>query len=112
MEKGQATPPAYDVPQGCYQQQQQPPAVQVVDKPSVSFDKHPVTMMCPHCRVNITTAVNQINGLVPWLVCGGLALVGCFFGCCIIPFFIDKLKDSEHRCPSCQQVVGRHRLIN
>ncbi|PAA79340.1 hypothetical protein BOX15_Mlig016384g1 [Macrostomum lignano] len=136
MEKGQAPPPAYNASQGGYQpqhypqtgapypppqqhypmqQQPQQSSVQVVvQQPAaaVSFNKEPVTTTCPHCRAHITTAVSYVNGLAPWLVSGGLILIGCWLGCCLIPFCIDDLKDAEHRCPNCQQVVGRHRLIS
>ncbi|RMZ93721.1 lipopolysaccharide-induced tumor necrosis factor-alpha factor -like protein [Brachionus plicatilis] len=42
-----------------------------------------------------------IIGLATWLLSGGIALLGCIFGCCLIPFFIDACKDVEHYCPNC-----------
>uniref|UniRef100_A0A1I8JPF4 LITAF domain-containing protein n=1 Tax=Macrostomum lignano TaxID=282301 RepID=A0A1I8JPF4_9PLAT len=72
-------------------------------RPRCHYNKEPVTTTCPHCPPHITQAVSYVNGLAPWLISGGLILIGCWLGCCLIPFCIDDLKDAEHRCPNCQQ---------
>ena len=45
---------------------------------------------------SVVTIVTRVNGLVTWGLVGGLFLIGCFLGCCLIPLFIDDAKDVEH----------------
>lgn len=71
----------------------------------------PVSCQCPHCRAQVVTAVTYTAGLLPWLLCLGLLLIGCWAGCCLIPFCIDDLKDTTHYCPNCKQVLGTYRRI-
>ena len=40
-------------------------------------------------------------GLLTWLIAGGVCLVGCWLGCCLIPFCIDGVQDVEHRFVCC-----------
>ncbi|KAM8824599.1 LITAF domain-containing protein-like isoform 2-T2 [Synchiropus picturatus] len=59
---------------------------------------------CPHCHQTVMTVVERKAGLMTWMICGGLTLFGCFL-CCCIPFCVDSCKDTEHRCPSCQNII-------
>jgi hypothetical protein len=58
----------------------------------VASGDHPVTCNCPHCHQPIVTRVKKNNGLMVWLAAGGLCIVGCICGCCLIPFCINDLK--------------------
>jgi lipopolysaccharide-induced tumor necrosis factor-alpha factor len=71
----------------------------------------PVSVTCPHCRAQVVTAISYTSGLLAWLICLGLVLLGCWLGCCLIPFCIDDLKDATHSCPNCRQVLGQYRRI-
>merc|ERR1711971_982821 len=98
-QQGYAPPP---------QQPQQPVVVQVQHNsaPPVArtrFDKFPMTMTCPHCQANITTATTSRSGGCAWLTgLGILFLSGGFCcPCAFIPCCIDDFKDFIHSCPSC-----------
>ncbi len=61
---------------------------------SLLYGDMPIQCICPNCHQPIVTRVEKKAGLVPWLVCTGIFLVGGWLGCCLIPFCIDGLKVS------------------
>jgi len=120
---GQTAYPQTAYPQTAYPQQSYPPyghpqqgqTTVVVTQPVVIHPAHyrgvPVSVTCPHCRAQVVTAVSYTTGLLVWLLCLGLLLIGCWLGCCLIPFCIDDLKDTTHYCPNCKQVLCQYRRI-
>jgi hypothetical protein len=61
-----------------------------------NFGDIPVRNTCTQCRRPIMTQINRTVGLGTWLI----VLVLCLFPpLCLIPFFINSLKDIEHKCP-------------
>ncbi|XP_063284906.1 lipopolysaccharide-induced tumor necrosis factor-alpha factor [Pelobates fuscus] len=92
----------------------QPPPVAVqtvyVQQPIVFHDR-PVQMCCTYCTRMMTTRLSYTSGALAWLSCGGLCLLGCGAGCCLIPFCIDSLKDVDHYCSSCNALVGSYKRI-
>jgi len=86
---------------------QQPAVVQVVSTNS----PYPVSTTCPHCRANVVTSVSFSDGLLVWLVAGGLCIIGLWLGCCLIPFCINDLKDVTHSCPNCHAVIGHFKRM-
>jgi len=62
--------------------------------------------ICQFCGAQMVTTTETQSGLLTWLLAGGLCIFGLFFGCCLVPFFIDSTKDVQHSCPHCNQVVG------
>ncbi|CAF1283821.1 unnamed protein product [Rotaria sordida] len=78
---------------------------------SLMFGDMPVQCTCPHCYQIIVTRVEKREGLLPWLICGGILLMGGWLGCCLIPFCIDSLKDTEHYCPHCAALLGSQRRL-
>jgi len=62
---------------------------------------------CQFCNNNVVTEVVYESGGMTWLLSGGLCLLGCWLGCCLIPFGIDGCKDVVHICPHCHNTVGR-----
>lgn len=76
------------------------------------FGRYSAVTQCPTCRHTGPTNVVFDPGCGTWLVCGALALVGCWMGCCLVPFCMDDCKDATHQCASCHRVVGEKRLIS
>ncbi|NWV21092.1 LITAF factor, partial [Origma solitaria] len=89
-----------------------PVAVQTVyvQQPVLFYDR-PVQMCCPSCNQMIVTRLSYDAGALTWLSCGGLCLLGCIVGCCLIPFCIDALKDVDHTCPKCNALVGSYKRL-
>ncbi|KAG9477097.1 lipopolysaccharide-induced tumor necrosis factor-alpha factor [Eleutherodactylus coqui] len=77
----------------------------------VSFHDRPIQICCPHCNRLTTTRLIHSSGALAWLSCGGLCLLGCGFGCCLIPFCIDSLKDVDHYCSNCETLLGSYKRI-
>ncbi|XP_056609010.1 lipopolysaccharide-induced tumor necrosis factor-alpha factor homolog [Triplophysa dalaica] len=99
-----------------------PPGAQPVTTPVVSvqtvyvqpgalFRDIPVQVHCPECTQNVTSQLDFTSGTLTWLSCAGLAIFGCFYGCCLIPFCVDSLKDVTHRCPNCRRTLGVYTRI-
>ncbi|CAF1064144.1 unnamed protein product [Adineta ricciae] len=87
----------------------QTPGVNVVGTRATG--SYPTACVCWNCQKQVVTRVEKKNGLLTWLICGGTCLVGCFFGCCLIPFCVDACKDTVHICPNCSNVLGEQKLI-
>ncbi|RXM32442.1 Lipopolysaccharide-induced tumor necrosis factor-alpha factor-like [Acipenser ruthenus] len=78
-------------------------------QPAAVFTDRPVQLLCPGCQQSILTNMESTSGTMTYLACGALFLFGCVFGCCLIPFCVDGLKDSIHTCPNCKNVLGVHK---
>ncbi|XP_070617592.1 lipopolysaccharide-induced tumor necrosis factor-alpha factor isoform X2 [Erythrolamprus reginae] len=75
------------------------------------FLEYPMQITCPSCRQMIVTRTIYQPGALTWLSCGGLALLGCWLGCCLIPFCVDGMQDVHHFCPSCNAFLGVHKRL-
>ncbi|KAJ8036928.1 Lipopolysaccharide-induced tumor necrosis factor-alpha factor-like [Holothuria leucospilota] len=101
----------YGPPQG------QPTAQSTVVVTTVShvgfpFRDVPVSMQCPNCHNHITSTCIFESGLLVWLLVLGIAfLLQLWLGCCLIPFFIDDLKDVRHVCPVCNYQLGVYKRL-
>ena len=88
------------------------PMVQVqvlMQQPFISAQncgRTPVAGQCPLCKQQTVTQVHYENGSATWIGCLGLALCGCWLGCCVIPFCVDDMKDVHHTCSACQQICA------
>ncbi|XP_016392390.1 lipopolysaccharide-induced tumor necrosis factor-alpha factor homolog [Sinocyclocheilus rhinocerous] len=80
-------------------------------QPGLAFGSVPVQAHCPVCSQNVITRLEHTSGALAWLSCAGLAIFGCIYGCCLIPFCVDSLKDVIHHCPNCSSVLGVHKRI-
>ncbi|PRP85923.1 lipopolysaccharide-induced tumor necrosis factor-alpha [Planoprotostelium fungivorum] len=76
-----------------------------------SWGEVPQNHHCQFCGAQVVTRVTHEAGLLAWLACGGLACVGCWMGCCLIPFCVDGCLDVHHHCPNCSRIVGTKRRI-
>ncbi|KAK0088571.1 hypothetical protein PV325_011491 [Microctonus aethiopoides] len=68
----------------------------------------PTHTICPHCHAEIETATKTEPGMIAYISGVVIALLGCFFGCCLIPCCIDECMDIHHTCPNCKAYLGRH----
>ncbi|GFR32537.1 LITAF domain-containing protein [Trichonephila clavata] len=73
---------------------------------------YPMQVTCPHCSAHVMSETTALPGLLTWLLAGGLVLLGCWLGCCLIPCCAPECQDIEHRCPNCKQHLGTFRRIN
>lgn len=63
-----------------------------VGSPVFIPSEYPVQCVCPNCRNSIVTRTEKDIGLFTWLLVGGLILIGCWLGCCLIPLCVDACK--------------------
>ncbi|XP_045576493.1 lipopolysaccharide-induced tumor necrosis factor-alpha factor homolog isoform X1 [Salmo salar] len=80
-------------------------------QPGVVFGDLPVQTHCPACAQMVITRLEHTSGTMAWLTCAGLFIFGCIYGCCLLPFCVDGLKDVTHRCPNCNNVLGEHKRL-
>eukprot|EP01083_Nonionella_stella_P007894 22717_1 len=66
---------------------------------------------CSRCNAMVTTITTPAPGCATYATVGGCLLVGCWLGCCLIPFCVDSLQDVEHRCVKCNTILGKYRVI-
>ena len=88
-------------------QQQAPTTIYVSNR---AFGKFPVQVTCPNCKASIETRVDSHTGIIQWLTAGGICLIGCWLGCCLIPLCVDDWRDVDHFCPNCNALVGRYKF--
>ena len=73
--------------------------------------RKPVKIRCQFCHCNVQTEIKQEVGYGSYIACVSICAVGCLFGCCLVPFYCDDLKDVVHYCSNCSEVVGRATLF-
>jgi lipopolysaccharide-induced tumor necrosis factor-alpha factor len=67
---------------------------------------YPQQVKCSQCGIDVITETHETPGLLTYLLSGGLCLIGCWFGCCLIPFCITECQDIIHQCPNCKKYLG------
>ncbi|XP_062999449.1 lipopolysaccharide-induced tumor necrosis factor-alpha factor [Elgaria multicarinata webbii] len=108
--KGENVPPYAMHPRPVAGQQPIPVQAVYIQNPLLFHDR-PVQMSCPSCSRMIVTLTTYRAGALTWLSCGGLCLLGCWAGCCLIPFCVDALLDVDHHCPNCQALLGSYKRL-
>ncbi|XP_053327062.1 lipopolysaccharide-induced tumor necrosis factor-alpha factor [Spea bombifrons] len=110
--KNMNSPPCIVQPMPAPSPMQPPVTVQTVYvQQPLTFHDRPVQMCCRSCNGMVTTRLSYTSGALAWLSCGGLCLLGCGLGCCLIPFCVDALKDVDHYCPNCSALLGTYKRI-
>lgn len=77
--------------------------------PVDSLGPNPEITRCPSCEEVVFTETRRTVGEATWMCCCLCALTGCVAGCCIIPFFMSRLKSVHHQCPQCRANIHTHR---
>ncbi|RWS23145.1 lipopolysaccharide-induced tumor necrosis factor-alpha factor-like protein [Leptotrombidium deliense] len=76
-----------------------------------TFGPTPIKARCPSCKIEVLTNIRPIIGGITWLISGIMCFAGLFCGCCLIPFCLDSSRDTEHRCPICNQTLGVYKRM-
>ncbi|XP_019901926.2 uncharacterized protein LOC105005760 [Esox lucius] len=67
--------------------------------------KVPAIVQCPFCKQVVRTKTYRKIGGAAWIICFVSGMLGCVAGCCLLPFFLDNLKDVCHSCPECHNKI-------
>lgn len=68
-----------------------------------------LSQICPYCQYEISSATQSTPGLIAYISGAVIALLGCFWGCCLIPCCFDECMDVRHTCPNCRSYLGQYR---
>lgn len=71
----------------------------------------PMLVRCPFCKTTVTTTTQSVTGLLTWLSCLTCMISGCLSVCCLFPFCCGCLKDVQHVCPKCYNVIAVYKRI-
>ncbi|CAF0750244.1 unnamed protein product [Adineta steineri] len=82
----------------------------VVSVPEL-FGHDPMECLCWNCHTRIVTRVGKKIGYLPWIACMALVTLCCWCGCCLIPFCVKDLKDTNHYCPKCETLLARKERV-
>ena len=64
-------------------------------------------ILCPMCDHRGTTVVQEKRSQLQWAACTGCVCIGCWLGCCLVPFCVSPFKDYVHYCSSCNHPLGK-----
>ncbi|UJR26659.1 hypothetical protein I4U23_007976 [Adineta vaga] len=77
----------------------------------IEVGHEPLHCTCSNCQSSIVTLVQQTPGLSVWLLCLLTIIIGCWLGCCLIPFCIRGIQNTQHYCPNCKALIGEYRPL-
>ncbi|XP_050500697.1 uncharacterized protein LOC126880701 [Diabrotica virgifera virgifera] len=96
-------PPSYAEAEGIFYNDM----VNTVSSDSVIFGPDPLHLICPVCRVIVTTEIDrERTGFSHWV-----ALILCIFlcwPCCLLPYYMKSCSYTYHTCPNCQHYFGMY----
>lgn len=73
------------------------------------FKDESLYTFCGSCKNHVMTMVTYKAGKLTLLFAVALCFLGCFGGCCLVPFLWKRFQDVEHLCPNCQLKLGKYR---
>lgn len=70
------------------------------------MDSEELSVICPHCSErNLPDKIYEPT-CVTWSICGGISLVGCWVGLCLIPLLNTKaFQHARLYCNFCKQEI-------
>ena len=68
-------------------------------------------VQCPYCGRLGPTITEFKPGLITYVSSVACIALGCFCGCCLIPFCLGPTRDVQHRCSSCRQVLATYERL-
>ncbi|CAF0952340.1 unnamed protein product [Adineta steineri] len=74
----------------------------------IQLGEKPFSCTCNNCHSSIVTYVEHTPGFLPWFSCVILVMCGCCLGCCLIPFCIREIQNTQHYCPNCEAFIGEY----
>ncbi|KAG7226543.1 hypothetical protein INR49_003865, partial [Caranx melampygus] len=97
----------YTLPPPQHTEEDAPPEQTVRSRPAVETSAGEVVPVetlgvvsaitqCPFCREVVSTEIHSTVGGTMWLLCCLCSMMGCIAGCCLVPFFIDRMKNIHH----------------
>ncbi|CAG8449796.1 1913_t:CDS:2 [Diversispora eburnea] len=73
----------------------------------------PCITICPHCKQIVLSSTKFKSGSATYLTSLTLLVLGLTsWGCCLIPFCVNNLKDCVHSCPKCGKVMAKYSRID
>ncbi|KAF7271583.1 LITAF domain-containing protein-like [Rhynchophorus ferrugineus] len=70
---------------------------------------NPTHMVCPHCGAEIDTSTKSEPSTKAYIASLILCVIGCFWGCCLIPCCMDSCRNVKHKCPNCDSYLGTYK---
>jgi len=81
-------------------------STQVVGQPFLG--RTPAQIVCRNCMRSVVTSTSSDLKGEAWMWCMVLSCFGCLL-CFWIPFAMDSMWTTTHRCPNCNSVQGVYR---
>ncbi|KXJ29847.1 Lipopolysaccharide-induced tumor necrosis factor-alpha factor-like [Exaiptasia diaphana] len=75
------------------------------------YGELPINVICPYCQARIMTSIVLEDGNLTYFAASALCVLGCWFGCCLIPFCMDSCKDVIHICGNCRAPIGKYNRL-
>ena len=77
----------------------------------VRWRSFPQSCVCVYCNNSITTSTEPVIGCINHLAAFCCCVLGCWYGCCLIPYNMDTLSNIAHHCPACQNRLGTYTRV-
>lgn len=71
------------------------------------YGELPADVCCPYCLTRVLTVTTKHHGNLTYAAASLLCFMGCWLGCCLVPFLIDSCMDVIHTCPNCRAPLGK-----